>query len=334
MKLGLSIICALLILSNLICDAQGIKEGQLQPLTSGGAKVVPDFWSMDSLDTSPMLIKYLGVSYGKISKAQTLDIYLPNLRKEPAAVIIAVHGGGFSMGHSRMKTDVSPMLEGVKRGYAVVSVNYRLSGEATFPRAVNDVKAAVRFLKANAENYNIDTNRMVIWGGSAGGNLASMVGTTGNITYLDGDNRENLNHSSSVQAVIDWFGPCDFTSFDQQFQKAGFKEHNSSISENSHESWYIGQNVLKDVSFTQKANPTTYIKTLDPGTAPVFLIQHGSLDPVVPLQQSIDFYNALRAKLGDKKVKFKILEGAHHFSPEFSSEENLLYVFDFLKDAL
>jgi acetyl esterase/lipase len=263
-----------------------------------------------------------------------MDIYLPDSGKAPYPVIVVVHGGAFSMGNAKMKTDVKPMLEGLKHGYAVISVNYRLSGEACFPRAVNDVKAAVRFIRANAKKYNFNPDKIAAWGGSAGGNLVSMLGSTGNNKTLDGDNTENLQFPSNVQAVVDWFGPCDFTRFDAQFIELGFKEHNSSIGDDSQESWYIGQNVTKDTVLTMKANPMTYIPTLDINTAPYFFIQHGTLDPVVPITQSINFYNALKAKLGADKVKYEALPGAHHFSPEFSTDQNLQKVISFLDKVL
>jgi acetyl esterase/lipase len=309
---------------------------QVRPLINGGnprvkADKVPDF---GSVDMTGIKHKFLNVPYGHISKTQCVDIYLPDNATNPTPVIVAIHGGAFYMGDSRMRNDITPMLQGLKRGYAVVSVNYRLSGEATFPRAVNDVKAVVRFVRANAKKYNFNPDKIVAWGGSAGGNMVSMLGTTGYVENLNGDNTENLEYPSNVQAVVDWFGPCDFRKFDEQFKTSGFKKHNSSIGDDSAESWYIGQNVLKDTTYTLLANPMTYIPKLKATECPYFLIEHGGKDTTVPIQQSINFYNALKAKFGAAKVQYHELPTAGHATPEFGMPDNLKIVFDFLDKAL
>jgi acetyl esterase/lipase len=308
---------------------------QLQPLIQGGnARVsmthVPIF---DSVDTRGIRTMYLNVPYAHRSASQYVDIYLPNEGTQPYPVIIAIHGGAFFMGNSKMRNDIQPMLAGLKRGYAVVSVNYRMSAEGTFPRAVNDVKAAVRFVRANAAKYHFDPDRIVAWGGSAGGNLVSMLGMTGNTDDLNGDNTENLEYSSRVQAVVDWFGPCDFRKFDEQFAQSTFPEHNSSIGDDSAESWYIGQNVLKDTTFTLRANPMTYISKVSKADCPYFLIEHGGHDTTVPIQQSENFYHALKAKYGSK-IQFHLLPKAGHATPEFGQDDNLKIVFRFLEKAL
>lgn len=135
------------------------------------------------LDTSSIKTKYLNVSYAGQSDTQKLDIYLPNEGNGPFPVIVAIHGGGFLMG-SRTGGDLKAMLEGVNRGYAVVCVEYRLSSEAPFPAAVNDVKAAIRFIRSNAAKYNLNPDKIATWGDSAGGNLTSIAGTTGGTNDL------------------------------------------------------------------------------------------------------------------------------------------------------
>lgn len=316
-------------------QAQDHANGQLQPLMQGGnPRVRKEMMGVfDSVEIASIKTKFLNVAYGTQSPTQTVDIYLPEeAQQKPVPVIVAVHGGAFFMGHARMRNDITPMLQGLKHGYAVVSVNYRLSGEATFPRAVNDVKAVVRFVRANAKKYHFDPDRMVAWGGSAGGNLVSMLGMTGNVTDLNGDNTENLQYSSKVQAVVEWFGPCDFRKFDEQFENSKFKgqQHNSSVGDDSAESWYIGQNVLKDTTFTLRANPMTYIKDLDTKDFPPFFIEHGGNDNTVPLQQSVNFYHALLKKYGPEKVKYHLLPTAMHADPQFGYDDNLKLVFDFL----
>jgi len=288
----------------------------------------------DATVVNSMQAEFLDVEYGSISSAQTLNIYLPNEGSGPFPVIVAIHGGAFKMG-SATGGDVASMLEGVNRGYAVVSINYRLSGEAIFPAAVNDCKAAIRFIKANAQQYNINPEKIAVWGDSAGGNLASMVGTTGNVDTLNGDNTENLSFSSEVQAVVDWFGPLDFLKMDDQFLASGITPvFGKTSSESSPESSYIGELITNNPELTQSANPATYISTMNLENAPSFLIQHGTSDANVPVQQSIDFADQLTAYIGESKVTLILLEGAGHGTDEFNTTENLDIVFEFLDSIL
>ena len=127
---------------------------------------------------------YKDISYAEVSPTQKLDIALPNVGQGPFPVIIGVHGGGFKFGDKGEEWSNS-MLEGVKRGYAVVNINYRLSDEAKWPAPINDLKAAIRWVKANAVVYNIDPSKIPLWGGSAGGHLVSLVGTSAGIIELE-----------------------------------------------------------------------------------------------------------------------------------------------------
>jgi len=283
-----------------------------------------------SLDTANIKTKYTDVAYGSLSDTQKLDIYLPNEGEGPFKVIVAIHGGGFMQGDKTGK-DLASMLEGVNRGYAVVAVNYRLSGEAVFPAAISDVKAAIRYIRANSEKYNLDPDNIAAWGDSAGGNIAALVGTSGDDESLNGKNTENLQHSSKVQAVVDWFGPLEFLKLDEQFEEAGIiPKLGKRSSETSPESKYIGGNIAENVAQSERANPATYITENDP----YFLIQHGTADLNVPTQQSIDFANKLTKVLGEEKSKLIILEGAGHGGDRFDAEENLEDVFKFLNSVL
>ncbi|SHJ52434.1 alpha/beta hydrolase [Parasporobacterium paucivorans] len=293
-----------------------------------------------SLDTSWITNQYTGIAYGTQSDTQTLDIYLPEEESsEPYPVIVAFHGGAFMLGSST-GGDVSSMIEGVNYGYAVVSVNYRLSGEAIFPAAINDAKAAIRWIKANAEEYNLDAENIAVWGGSAGGNIAAMLGTTGDLEGIgENDNLENLEYSSAVQAVVDWFGPLDFLAMDQQFEESGITRTvmmgvDKTSSENSPESKYIGQLITLDEELTQQANPATYVNTMDASDAPSFFVEHGTADGNVPTQQSVDFAELLKEALGEDKVGIELIDGAGHGTSEFGTQENLDKVFSFLDGVL
>ena len=150
--------------------------------------------------------KWLDIGYASTSPAQKMDIYIPENGDGPFPVIISIHGGAFMMG-DKADGQVNPMLEGLKRGYAVVSINYRMSGEAIFPALMHDVKAAIRYVRANAAKYKLNPDKIAAWGGSAGGYLSAMAGTSGDIQTLEDLSLGNAAFSSKVQAVVDWFGP-------------------------------------------------------------------------------------------------------------------------------
>jgi acetyl esterase/lipase len=210
-------------------------------------------------------------------KRQKLDLFVPEGDTLP--LIIWVHGGGFRIGN---KTDHVP-LDYIEHGFAVASINYRLSQHAIFPAQIEDVKAAVRWLRANAENYRLDPNRFGAWGASAGGHLVAMLGLTGIKNPFDVG--EHLEISSQVQAVVDYFGPTDFLQMDTQRLPVGMVHD----SPDSPESELVGGAIQENQDRVVKANPITYVTS----DAPPFLIVHGDNDLLVPYQQSVILNNAL-----------------------------------------
>jgi len=173
------------------------------------------FLEIPPADVSHILRKWLDIPYASLSPSQKLDIYLPDEGNGPFPVLLFIHGGAFALGDKGDIQVLAP-LKGLKRGYALVSVNYRLSGEAIFPASLQDVKAAIRCLRANGKQYLLDTNRLAAFGGSAGGNLAAMICVTANVTEFDDPNLGNLTYPCNVQAAVDWFGPTDFLEMDGQ----------------------------------------------------------------------------------------------------------------------
>lgn len=276
------------------------------------------------LDTSNIARKWLDVPYADQSPAQKLDIYLPEEGEGPFPVIVAIHGGAFKFGDKR-GPEMGAMLTGLERGYAVVSVNYRLSGEAVWPALIHDVKAAIRWIKANAAKHRLDPNRLAVWGGSAGGHLAALVGTSAEVDELEDKSMGNPEQSSRVQAVVDWFGPIDFLTMDEQYRKSGINGMKHSTP-NSPESELFGKPITEATELVKAASPQTYITADDPP----FLIQHGTVDPLIPVQQSAEFAAALQKVLGAEKVIYEPLEGASHGGPQFSSPANVKRVLDFL----
>ena len=226
---------------------------------------------------------------------QKLDLYLPR-QGDSLPLIINIHGGAFRMGS---KEDGVP-LEYLERGYAVASINYRLSQHAVFPAQIEDGKAAVRWLRAHANEYRLDPDRFAAWGASAGGHLAAMLGTTGDTAEFDGGSHRD--QSSRVQAVVDYFGPTDFLQMDAHRLPHG-QRHDPA---DSPESQLIGGPIQEHPEKTARANPITYVS---PGDPP-FLIVHGDQDPLVPHHQSQLLEGGL--KQAGVPVIFYTVQGGGH----------------------
>jgi acetyl esterase/lipase len=281
-----------------------------------------------SFNTSSIKQKWLNLPYANVSSAQKLDIYLPNEGKGPFPVIVSIHGGGFNSG-DKIGFELRSALEGLRRGYAIVSMNYRLSGEAKFPAQIYDVKAAIRFIRANAEKYRLNPHWIALWGVSAGGNLAALAGTSGNVKELEDLSLGNLNQSSKVQAVVDWYGSINYLTMDDQFKQSGLvgQVHNSP---DSIESELLGKLITEAPDLVKMANPETYISSDDPP----FFIQHGTQDKLIPAQQSVDFALKLQKAIGKDKVRIELLKGAVHGDPIFTTQDNLVKIFNFFDEHL
>jgi acetyl esterase/lipase len=234
-----------------------------------------------------------------------LDLFVPEEAKTPLPLIIWIHGGGWQNGS---KAGCPPLRKGyTERGYAVASINYRLSGHATFPAQIEDCKAAIRWLRAHAKENNLDPRRFGVWGSSAGGHLVALVGTSGGVKQFAVG--EHLDQSSRVQAVCDYYGPTDFTVF---VTTPGYEKH---ADDNSPEARLIGGAVLKNKDAAARLNPITYVTKDDPP----FLIIHGDKDRTVPINQSQLLFEAL--KKAGVSVRFHTIHGAGHGRPGFGAPE-------------
>ena len=212
---------------------------------------------------------------------QVLDLYLPKSTGQVRPVVIWVHGGGWQTG-DKSGGPWRPLLE---QGFAVASINYRLSQHSIFPAQINDCKAAVRWLRDHAAEYELDPQCFGVWGSSAGGHLVALLGTSGDVADLEGAESKT---SSRVQAVCDWFGPTDFLKMNEHGGPNGRIDHDAP---NSPEARLIGGAVQSHQEAARRASPLTYVTADDPP----FLIVHGDQDPVVGMQQSLLLHKALTA---------------------------------------
>jgi acetyl esterase/lipase len=241
---------------------------------------------------------------------QKLDLYVPAEGEGPFPLIVWIHGGAWQYGG---KEGCIPLPWALK-GYVVASINYRLSQDAKFPAQIEDCKAAVRWLRGHAKDYKIDRDLVIAWGDSAGGHLASLLGTAGDdVEWELGPPAE----SSRVQAVIDWYGRADLT---RVCMDPAMAEHAVAH--------LIGGSGPGVYHLAWKASPIAHVSKDDPP----FLIMHGDGDGTVPLQQSEAFAEAL--KTANVPVMMVVLKGVGHGGEEFLKPDKIRIVDIFLKNYL
>ena len=257
-------------------------------------------------------------------EAQKLDLYIPTTGDGPFPVVIMIHGGGFMFGDKADGAGLTGVDQLLEAGYAVSSINYRLSGEAQWPAQIHDAKAAVRYLRAVAAEYNLDPENFGAWGASAGGNLVALLGTTCGVAELEGAELGNADQSSCVQAVVDWFGPIDFLQLDAQFEGTECAQNHDAA--DSPESMLVGAPIQTVPDVVATTNAMNYVDAED---AP-FLIQHGSADCNIPPVQGQNLADAL----GADKATYYLIDGAGHGGEQFATPENLQLVVEFLNQHL
>jgi len=278
------------------------------------------------MDTSHIKRKWLDVPYANKSEAQKLDIYLPDEGDGPFPVIATIHGGAWMFGDKADDFN-RPFLEGIKHGYAIACVNYRLSHEAQFPSQIHDCRTAIRYLRTNASAYHLKGFHLGVWGASAGGHLAALLGTAAHARQLDDPSMRTARtrFSCKVQAVLTWYAPSEnFLTMDEQLAQSGtgIPDHSA---EDSPESKLLGRRISDVPAMVKFASPMTYINS----KVPPFLIQHGRRDSIVPVEQSINFAAQIEKIAGAHRVTLEILEKADHGDPLFETPENIRRVMDF-----
>lgn len=237
--------------------------------------------------------QWTNVSYADDDlEGHKLDIVLPDTNQPSYKAVVLIYGSAWfanNMKQMAFQAMGKPLLES---GFAVISINHRSSGDAKFPAQINDVKAAIRFIRANAEKYKIDASFIGITGFSSGGHLSALAGATNGVkAYTVGNTTVDIegsvgaygSFSSDVDAVVDWFGPIDMTRMENC---------NTTKGADSPEAALIGGAPADHPEMLALLNPMTYLDVKDPK----FLVIHGDADTVVPNCQSIYFSDALKAK--------------------------------------
>ncbi|MGA7617397.1 MAG: alpha/beta hydrolase [Thermoanaerobaculia bacterium] len=234
---------------------------------------------------------FLDVEYANVNgESLRLDLYLP-ATEGPYPVIVSIHGGFWTEG---TRDEGTAILE-IARGYAIANIDYRLAPLSTFPAQIEDCKAAIRWLRAHAAQYDLNGNAIAVMGYSAGGHLAALVGTTAGVDELEGPEEGNAGYSSRVQAVVDYFGPTDLLKLAEEAPSCSPGDPNDPLAPPS---LLIGCAIQECPDKTEAANPIRYVTPDDPP----FLILHGTGDCIVPYQQSEDLFHALQMVGSDSKL--------------------------------
>ena len=253
------------------------------------------------------------------TERQRLDVFYPANVEKPVPLVVWIHGGAWLGGTK----EGGPALRLLDDGFAVASVTYRFSQHAKFPAQIEDCKAAIRWLRANAKELNIDPERIGVWGASAGGHLVALLGVAGDVK--EWEKGDNLDQSSRVQAVVDWFGPSDLLTMGVQALPESKIDHDSA---SSPESRLVGGPVQENKAAAKTASPVTYVSA---GDAPI-LLMHGDRDNVVPPKQSEELHDAL--KKAGVETSLTIIPKAGHGDGGFREPKAFEEARDFLRKYL
>jgi acetyl esterase/lipase len=249
-------------------------------------------------------------------KSLALDLYVPSGVRAPA-LLVWVHGGAWTTG---TKANVPAAL--VRGDLAVASVDFRQSTEARFPAQVHDIKAAIRFLRAQADTYGYRTERIAIAGGSSGAHLAALVGVTNGHSQLEGLLGEHRDRSSGVQAIVSYFGASNLTTILDQSTPFGLNVRRPALER------LLGAVPADVPELAALASPVTHVDSADP---PLYLL-HGDQDPQMPINQSHELQGAYEKHGLD--VHFKVVHGAAHGGDVFYSSETTTDVMSFLQRTI
>ncbi len=258
------------------------------------------------------------IEYARVGEhSLKLDLYLPPNSDNPA-LIVWVHGGAWRSGSKSSM----PLRSLVTRGYAVASVDYRLTPVAPFPAQVHDLKAAIRYLRAKAGDFGFDGRRFAVAGASAGGHLAALVGVTNGDTFLEGTWGEHTGTSSDVQAIVSFYGMSNLTSILSQSTPHGLKVRVPALE------LLLGGQPQEKSELARLASPVFHVDARD---SPLLLL-HGDQDPQAPINQSHELQGVYE-KVG-RPVEFVVVHGAAHGGESFFDETRIKIVADFLGRSL
>lgn len=287
-------------------------------LTACGSTTAEAEKKDESKVAQPRVIENISYVEKDTGVAHTLDLYFPPGEHAKVPLLVWIHGGAWKEGDKQP----SPMMPLLMRGFAVAGINYRFAPDNKFPAQIYDCKAAIRWLRKHADEYGFDKNRIGVFGISAGGHLASLLGASNGVKELEGTVGVT-GESSDVQAVVTWCGPSNLVTMHSQ---AGPNDQLDYDSENAPITMFLGGTAEKKPELAKAASPVTYLK---PGLKVPCLIMHAEKDPVVPFAQSQELYEAWK-KTG-APVTLESVKTDQHI---FISVPTMMTVIDFFQKTL
>jgi acetyl esterase/lipase len=269
-----------------------------------------------TVDMTQFTRKVLNIAYTKTKNPrQTLDIIYPTTGEAPYKLIVVFHGGGWAKGDKQSES-IGSIFQAVTQGYAVASVNYRLSDEVTWPKPLHDAKAAIRYLRANAFRHLLDAEKVVVWGTSTGGHLAQMLAATNNQRAFEDLRMGYATISSAVQGVVSWYGISDITALPATATPAANK--------------LMGFDVKAEKSRAREASPVELVTADFP---PIWLV-HGTGDELVPFEQSTNMKKKVDEATGRIISTVKPYNGAAHGDPAIKTPVSVGDDLDFVDKIL
>jgi acetyl esterase/lipase len=285
-------------------------------MTSLSASAQPGGAGTD-VSNRPSIVKTADIRYATVGDTELgLDLYMPAGTDNPP-LIVFIHGGAWRFG----SRDSVSVIDLVDEGFAVASVSFRLTPVAPLPAQVHDIKGAIRFLRANADEYGFDADRIAVTGVSSGAHLAALVGLTNGSEPHEGDVGGNTGVSSDVQAIVSYFGASNLASILAQSTPFGINLREPALE------LLLGGTVDEMIDLARFGSPVFQVDANDP---PLLLL-HGDQDPQMPINQSLELFGA--AKENGITVQFVPVHGAAHGGAAFFDTDRNALVTEFLNDA-
>ncbi len=288
------------------------------------------------IDTTQFKRCWIDVPYATTNHPdQKLDLYLPDEGNGPFPLIIFVHGGGWVMG-GRRKNTMPGVFKFMSQGYAMATIEYRLAPEVHWPAPLEDVRTAIRFLRANASSYKINPEKFAIMGNSAGGHLANMAAALGGKNILKGEHLGYPDIDDSVQCLVSVFSPTDLYKIDMDDWFTLFlmdRQHGNIVADaDSQDPAEKNHNIMlgfvarNNPAAAANASPINYISKDFP---PAYYL-HGLHDQIVPYTQSLSMWRKVNMVCGEDHAKLELFPEAMHGDPLMKTDEVMNRILDFI----
>lgn len=283
---------------------------------------------------------WLDVAYADQHPRQIMDIWLPDEGDGPFPLVVFVHGGAWMFGNKRENTMPS-LFKFMQQGYALACLQYRTAPESHWPLPLYDVRAAIRFLRANAEKYNLKADKIALLGNSAGGQISNVVAALNGRDIMKGKELGNPDVDDSVQCLVNFFAPSDMyaidlTDFGPATMVADKTEETTTIETDGGDPMkkphniMLGYPALDNRVLADTASGIKYVKDDFP---PAYFL-HGLKDTVVPISQSVSMWRTVNRVCGEGHAKLEIFPEAGHGDPMMKTDEVMSRTLDFIDQYL